>query len=48
MDKYRDLFVIFNWHLQNIDKKIQIFKQNTILFNSNLWEQRLKIQKDFM
>lgn len=48
MEKHKDLFVISNFNLQHTDKRNQIYKQNGILFNLNLWELKLRISKDFM
>lgn len=48
MVKYKDPFATFNQPLQNIDKKIQMFKQNITSYSFNLSELKLKTQNDFM
>ncbi len=48
MVKLKGRFATSNWVLQNIDKKILMLKRNITLLNSNLWERKLRTQRDFM
>jgi len=48
MEKQNDQFATFNYLLQLIEKRNQILKPSTILYNFNLWELKSKIPKDSM